>query len=327
MRKLMNPLKLILVALLALSLSTPALAGDHTSKYQVGTFLSTVRADDGSYALAQCSGAGCSATHYHASHNQHQIQTSDGVYTLNAPISVGGTLLVGMFTPGGIAPTIHKGWFMDDLHEGQRVLFYPDCNKRHVCRFWLPNPDKAGKEILTTGWFEPAVAETNTTTLCGSGKLSPSVAAEVCGQNAIAMHPTGAASPAATVSAPAHVTAAAPLVTPRASQEAIDPRETADPQEPNHSQEPTDPQEIDRLVEAGMASRGVVLTVPPGAEVHIDGKRVGATPYSFVLLRNGETPHTITVVKDGYAEIEKSVIPDGSPIHLELILGLRQQND
>jgi hypothetical protein len=69
------------------------------------------------------------------------------------------------------------------------------------------------------------------------------------------------------------------------------------------------------------------LTVPPGAEVHIDGKRVGATPYSFVLLRNGETPHTITVVKDGYAEIEKSVIPDGSPIHLELILGLRQQND
>jgi hypothetical protein len=91
---------------------------------------------------------------------------------------------------GGNAPTIHKGWFMDNLHEGDRVLFAAKCktyrNNHTSCQFWLPNPDKAGKEILTVGGFTPAVAKTNTSQLCGTGKLSASVEAQVC--NAASAH-------------------------------------------------------------------------------------------------------------------------------------------
>jgi PEGA domain len=318
MRKMMPSLKLILVALVALCLSKPALAEDHASKYQVGTFLRTTRADDGSYALSQCSGGGCSATGYRASHNQHQIETADGIYTLNSPVSVGGTVLVTMFTPGGVAPTLHKGWFMDDLHEGQQVLFYPECNKHNVCRFWLPNPDSAGKEILTTGRFEPTAAKSNTTTLCGTGKLSLFIAAQVCGQNSVAMPSAGPALAAGTASAPVPATAPPPPARPAAA---------ATPGMVAAGQYASDPEEIDRLVQAGEASRGIVLTVPPGAQVSIDGKRVGVSPYAFVLTRSGETPHTITVVKNGYAKAEKNVIPDGTTIHLELMLEPRQQND
>lgn len=322
----MTSLRLILVSLSALYLSIPIFAGDHASKYQVGTFLSTVRADDGSYALSQCSGFGCSATGYHASHSQHQIETPEGVYTVNAPISVGGTLLVGMLTPGGLAPTIHKGWFMDDLREGQSVLFYPDCNKRHVCRFWLPNPDKVGKEILTTGWFEPAIAKTNTDTLCGTGKLSLSVANQVCAQTGRIAPPAGPLPAVPVASMPVFATAAPPPAT--VTTGGMPPVIAADRDAvPPQASEPTDPKEIDRLVKAGEASRGVVLTVPPNAEISIDGKRVGLSPYSFVLTKNGDSPHTITIVKDGYAKIEKNVVPNGTTIEMELILERDQQSD
>ena len=152
---------------------------DHSADYQVGTFSSTGTISDGSYA--NCSGGGCSA--YSAAHNIHYVSTADGVYAIEAPTSVAGTMLVGMMS-GGNAPTIHKGWFMDNLHEGDKVLFAAKCktyrNNHTSCQFWLPNPDKTGKEILTVGGFNPAVAKTNTSQLCGTGKLSASVEAQVC---------------------------------------------------------------------------------------------------------------------------------------------------
>jgi hypothetical protein len=152
---------------------------DHSADYQVGTFSSTGTISDGSYA--NCSGGGCSA--YSAAHNIHYVSTADGVYAIEAPTSVAGTMLVGMMS-GGNAPTIHKGWFMDNLHEGDKVLFAAKCktyrNNHTSCQFWLPNPDKTGKEILTVGGFSPAVAKTNTSQLCGTGKLSASVEAQVC---------------------------------------------------------------------------------------------------------------------------------------------------
>ncbi len=152
---------------------------DHSAAYQVGTFSSTGAISDGSYA--SCSGGGCSG--YSAAHNVHFVNTADGTYAIEAPTSLAGTMLVGMMS-GGNSPTIHKGWFMDNLHEGDKVLFAAKCktyrNSHTSCQFWLPNPDRADKEISTVGGFSPAVAKTNTSQLCGTGKLSASVEAQVC---------------------------------------------------------------------------------------------------------------------------------------------------
>ena len=324
MTKSLKTLSLLVIP--ALCISASAFARDHASQYQVGTFLSTNRADDGSYSMAQCSGGGCSSTGYRASHNQHQIETDEGIYTLDAPVSVGGTILVGMLTPGGLSPTIHKGWFMDDLREGQQVLFYPVCNKRHVCRFWLPNPDKVGKEIFTTGWFAPAVATTNTATLCGTGKLSATVAAQVCGQSAAPPRAAAAAmKPISTMPAEgetaAQLNVANSVATPVPQQQ--------DPTAPKTPAGPaaflsSDSPEADALIKAGQASRVTILTVPPGAAVYIDGQEAGKSPAAIVLLKNGDTPRAIKMIKSGYAPVEKTVVPDGSKVQIEVYL---QRND
>jgi hypothetical protein len=167
---------------------------DHSADYQVGTFSSTGAISDGSYA--SCSGGGCSG--YNAAHNVHFVNTVNGTYSIEAPTSLAGTMLVGMMS-GGNSPTIHKGWFMDNLHEGDKVLFAAKCktyrNSHTSCQFWLPNPDKTGKEFATAGAFSPAVAKTNTSQLCGTGKLTASLEAQVC--NAA---PTPAEQPAAAIS-------------------------------------------------------------------------------------------------------------------------------
>jgi hypothetical protein len=313
----------------ALCLSARAFAKDHASEYQVGTFLGTARADDGSYSVAQCSGGGCSATGYRASHNQHEIETADGVYTLDAPVSVGGTILVGMLTPGGLSPTLHKGWFMDNLHEGQSVLFYPDCNKRHVCRFWLPNPDKVGNEIVTAGWFAPAVAKTNTATLCGTGKLSVAVAAQVCGQNVPGAAPIAPAASASVPGSSPSLTTASTFTNPAPEQQGHSTATTdavvGSPQTSGSvSLNDRDPQEVDALVKAGQASRGAVLTIPPAADVYIDGQKVGASPLSIVLVRNGDKPRIVRIVKSGFEPVEKKIVPDGTTVRIEVFL---QRND
>lgn len=189
--------------LLAFVVFAQAKEKDHSAEYKVGTFTGTGQVSDGSYA--NCSGGGCSA--YSAAHNIHTVTTEDGVYAIEAPTSLAGTMLVGMMT-GGNSPTIHKAWFMDNLHEGDKVLFAAKCDMKHSqhhCEFWLPNPDKPGKEFLTFGGFTPAVAKTNTTSLCGKGKLSVSVEAQVCGKadDAKAVEPPPAAPDAAPDSDPA----------------------------------------------------------------------------------------------------------------------------
>ncbi len=168
------------IACLIVIVASCAFATDHSSAYQVGIFKETQAVSDGSYSSASCGTLGCSGSAYNASHNVHFVQTADGVYTIAAPISVGNTLLLGLSTPGGDAPTVHKAWFMDQLHDGDKVLFAVGCNKHNQCTFWLPNPDKVGKEIVTEGWFAPAVAPSNTTSLCGTGKLTAAVEAQVC---------------------------------------------------------------------------------------------------------------------------------------------------
>ncbi len=200
--------------LLAFVVFAQAKEKDHSAEYKVGTFTGTGQVSDGSYA--NCSGGGCSA--YSAAHNIHTVTTEDGVYAIEAPTSLAGTMLVGMMS-GGNSPTMHKAWFMDNLHEGDKVLFAAKCDMKHSqhhCEFWLPNPDKPGKEFLTFGGFTPAVAKTNTTSLCGMGKLSASVEAQVCGKgdDATAGDPPPAPDSAPAVQPQAAVVKPIPVVAP-----------------------------------------------------------------------------------------------------------------
>lgn len=152
-----------------------AFARDHSAEYQVGTLTETRSVQDvniyGS-ALANASTA--------FSHNEHLVSTADGVYVVEAPTSTGGSILMAMATNNQAPTDIHIRWFMDDMHSGDKLLFFAECNKRNDCTFYLPKPDKVGKEFHTTGHFYPKVAKTNTSQLCGTGKLSDSIAAQVC---------------------------------------------------------------------------------------------------------------------------------------------------
>lgn len=168
-------IRFIVVAALA-STAFSVYAKDHSAKYQVGVFSSTGQLSDGSFAY--CSGGGCAA--YSAGHNIHYVRTQNGMYAIEAPVSVGKTVLLGVMTGAAYSPTIHQEWFMDQLHEGDKVLFASRCNKHNNCTFWLPYPDKAGKEYITVGYYRADVAKTNTQTLCGKGKLAANVEAQVC---------------------------------------------------------------------------------------------------------------------------------------------------
>jgi hypothetical protein len=209
----MKWMAMVFALILAASFSQ---AKDHSAEYKVGTFMGTGQVSDGSYA--SCSGGGCAA--YSAAHNIHSVSTEDGVYAIEAPTSVAGTVLVGM-TTSAPTPTIHKAWFMDNLHDGDKVLFAAKCDMKHThrCEFWLPDPNKPGKEISTMGGFSPAVAQTNTTSLCGMGKLSASVEAQVCGK-AEPQAAVAPVAPAAPVVQPAVAQSLAPAVQPVAAKPA-----------------------------------------------------------------------------------------------------------
>jgi hypothetical protein len=140
-----------------------AFAGDHSSQYRVGIFSATAQVNDGTYAYANDEGT--SAVAYEASHNVHYVRTSEGMWGIEPPTDHAKNF---------------KQWFMDQLNEGDKVLFAASCDKHNNCTFWVPNPDKPGKEFKTSGNFRPNVAKTNTQSLCGKGKLRPEIESQVC---------------------------------------------------------------------------------------------------------------------------------------------------
>ncbi|MBZ5574584.1 MAG: PEGA domain-containing protein [Acidobacteriia bacterium] len=85
---------------------------------------------------------------------------------------------------------------------------------------------------------------------------------------------------------------------------------------------PLDPERAS-LVSQGQASRCAVVSTPSGAEVYIDGRKVGATPFAFILLKR-DAPRTITVKLDGYQTFEKQYVPDGRTISIAVQLQKNQ---
>jgi hypothetical protein len=149
---------------------------DHTADYQVGVLQSTEQVSSGSFTSCD---HGCMTQT--TGHNVHYVITDEGVYTIESPTSFGKSMLQGMLVSPNL-PDVHIQWFMDDMNPGDKVLFAVNCGKHNDCYFWLPKPDKPGKEYMTHGWFRPRIAKTNTQQLCGTGKLSPAVESQVCKQ-------------------------------------------------------------------------------------------------------------------------------------------------
>lgn len=166
---------LILVVLFA---ALPVIASDKQIVYEMGTFVGAQQVNDGLYT-AQSGGYGEA---HNFGHNMHVVVAPEGTYFIESPKNVGLSIFANVMTEGH-APTAHKAWFMDDLHNGDKVLFNAECNKHGHCTIRLPNPEDPNKHIQTEGTFKPNVAKTNTNNLlCGTGKLTADAEAQLCGK-------------------------------------------------------------------------------------------------------------------------------------------------
>ena len=181
---------------------------DHIAEYKVGSLQSTESVNTGTFTSCD---HGCMSQS--TGHNVHYIVGDEGAYLISAPTSLGLSMLQGAFVSPNL-PDVHIQWFLDDMHAGDKVLFAAECDKHNNCRFWLPKPDQQGKEYHTTGWFRPRVAKTNTNQLCGTGKLTAAVEAQVCVQTPTAapvVAPTPETAPVAAPVPSAVPTPAQPL--------------------------------------------------------------------------------------------------------------------
>ncbi|HEU5232662.1 MAG TPA: PEGA domain-containing protein [Terriglobales bacterium] len=81
------------------------------------------------------------------------------------------------------------------------------------------------------------------------------------------------------------------------------------------------PQEAAQLVKQRKASVVAVITAPAGADVYVDGNKVGVSPLVFNVLRlPDKEQRTISVKLAGYKEFDKTIIPDGSRVPIGISL-------
>ncbi len=73
------------------------------------------------------------------------------------------------------------------------------------------------------------------------------------------------------------------------------------------------------LINAGKASLCTVRSYPEGANVDIDGKLLGQTPLSIVLLK-GDTPRDVYIYQTGYKLVHRAVRPNGSTLAISVTL-------
>lgn len=79
------------------------------------------------------------------------------------------------------------------------------------------------------------------------------------------------------------------------------------------------PAELRTMISKKKASACFAVTYPPGAEVYVDGLKVGATPLGFTLIRH-DIERVVTVQLVGYKTVEKGLMPDGGTVSIGLTL-------
>ena len=146
---------------------------------EVGVFERLVSIDEGSVSQEGYTGL-LGQTNVRTTslgHDSALISAPEGQYLIEPPVS----LIIPLLAGSTIDP--HKDWFMGYLKPGDKVLFSSFCDPRRNCDIRVPNPDRPGKEFKTVGRFIPyGSAKTNLTVLCGTGRLTADMEAQVCGR-------------------------------------------------------------------------------------------------------------------------------------------------
>jgi len=221
---------LILVSLALMGSALAQKTYNHASEYQVAVLDESTRLSTGVDATlgktrtdAKLNGGG---------QGFHFLHTDSGNYRVEAPVNKGMTFLSAMAANrNNPAVTFHNKWFLDNVAAGTNVLFAAQCskpNKKHPndvvrCEFWFPDPDSDSHEYRTSGDFTPYIQgdggniQKTANSLCGKGKLSASVEAQVCNQPAADPQPTPAAEPIRPDAAQPAVAVAQPSVQPAAT--------------------------------------------------------------------------------------------------------------
>jgi hypothetical protein len=70
------------------------------------------------------------------------------------------------------------------------------------------------------------------------------------------------------------------------------------------------------LIASGRASLCLISTVPAGATIDVDGKKVGVTPMSLVLLKGDHGARSVDIYREGYSIIHHDLEPTGQTIAL-----------
>ncbi|HEY3824756.1 MAG TPA: PEGA domain-containing protein [Bryobacteraceae bacterium] len=308
--------------------SMPSFAGkDKSNDYQVGTYVSAVAVDDGTITSTIRGDATTVAGGVFANHVViYKIKVADGTWSVETMRQALDSSMRNL----GTTPAHFKSEKpnpLDGLKSGDKVIFRLEKHKKLVggveTDMYIPFADKPDKEVEFVTTFEPDVAPTqlptkpsdNVKAMCDSGRLSPELHKRFC-EAAKEPEESRAVASSELVNPTKATPALSELVT---NSEAAKSSPAAAASLANVGRTYT-PQELTELVQKGQASRFAVVTAPPGAEVEIDGKRAGVTPFAGVLLKQGDTQRTITIKMSGYKTVERGVVPDGKTIPIGLTL-------
>lgn len=75
------------------------------------------------------------------------------------------------------------------------------------------------------------------------------------------------------------------------------------------------PELAEQLIQSGKASKLVVVSVPPGADIYVDGTKLGQTPFTILLLKK-DLDRTVTLRLAGYKDYEQKASPNGQPLQI-----------
>lgn len=64
------------------------------------------------------------------------------------------------------------------------------------------------------------------------------------------------------------------------------------------------------LTSACASQQAAFISTPPGAQVFIDGKEVGTTPFAYDYKLSPQKSHEVTIAKNGYEPVNFVVVTD-----------------
>jgi hypothetical protein len=184
-------MKLTTLLLIALTIAVPAYATkDKSASYQMGTFISSSVAADGTISnTLHGDGTTVAGSVYENHIAVYTIKVADGHWNLNTYTQNKDSMLRGM----GMTPMHFKSEKdnpLDVLKGGERVLFRVEKHQKIngvEVSVYIPYADKPDKEFHFIGYFypdttpsQPQKASDNVKAMCDAHKLSPELEKQYC---------------------------------------------------------------------------------------------------------------------------------------------------